>query len=111
MSKYSNWTIGGKIVRDDERYVVKDNTDLKNLVLSSTRLKPNQSTGGHAHEGQEEIYFFALGDGTMQLNDTMIEVTAGDTVMVPDGAFHRVFNNDENTSMYFICVFNGKREE
>ena len=36
--------IGGSIAKEDERYVVKDNTTLKNLVLSSTDLKPTKST-------------------------------------------------------------------
>ena len=39
--------IGGKITKEDDRYVVKDNTRLKNLVVSSTDLKPLKSTSGH----------------------------------------------------------------
>lgn len=27
--KYSDWDIGGEVVKDDHRYVVKDNTLLK----------------------------------------------------------------------------------
>ena len=45
----------GKIVKEDERYVVRDNTELKNLVVSTTRLQPRKSTSGHKHEGQEEV--------------------------------------------------------
>ena len=51
--KYGNYDIGGDIVKQDERYVVKDNTTLKNLIVSSTRLNPMHSTSGHKHEGQE----------------------------------------------------------
>ena len=36
--------IGGVIAKEDARYKVCDNTDLNNLVLSSTDLKPNKST-------------------------------------------------------------------
>ena len=32
--------IGGDIVKDNETYLLKDNKLLKNLVLSSTDLKP-----------------------------------------------------------------------
>ena len=35
--------IGGKTVKEDTRYIVKDNKLLKNLVLSSTNLMPNKS--------------------------------------------------------------------
>ena len=38
--------IGGEIAKEDERYVVKDNTTLKNLILSSTDLKAMKCTTG-----------------------------------------------------------------
>ena len=50
--------IGGTVTKEDDRYVVKDNTLLNNLVVSSTDLKPLKSTSGHNHRGQEEVYFF-----------------------------------------------------
>ena len=43
--------VGGEIAKEDERYIVKDNTRLKDVVLSSTRLNPNCATNGHRHEG------------------------------------------------------------
>ena len=39
--------IGGKVVKDDDKYIVKDNSTLNNLVVSSTDLKPGKSTSGH----------------------------------------------------------------
>ena len=50
--------IGGRVVKEDDRYVVVDNTFLKNLIVSSTDLKPGKSTSGHDHPGQEEVYNF-----------------------------------------------------
>ena len=41
--------IDGEIVKEDDRYIVKDNTSLKNLIVSSTTLFPNKSTSGHKH--------------------------------------------------------------
>ena len=55
--------IGGVIAKQDDRYIVKDNTTLKNLILSSTFLEANKSTNGHLHKGQEEVYFFIKGKG------------------------------------------------
>ena len=42
--KISN--IDGEIVKDNETYLLKDNTSLNNLVVSSTTLHP-----GNQHEG------------------------------------------------------------
>ena len=99
--------IGGSITKEDDRYIVKDNTILKNLVVSCTELKPLKSTSGHDHKGQEEVYFFIRGSGRMELDDKEIQVTKGDSVLIEDGVFHRVHAGPEGC--YFVCVFDGKR--
>ncbi len=99
--------IGGSITKEDDRYIVKDNNLLKNLVVSSTDLKPMKSTSGHEHKGQEEVYFFVKGNGRMELDGREINVDVGDTVLIEDGVFHRVHAGPQGC--YFVCVFEGKR--
>jgi len=43
----------------------------------------------------------------MQLDDETFSVYPGDTVLIKDGVFHRVHAGD--SEMYFVCVFQGKR--
>ena len=100
--------IGGEVAKEDERYIVKDNTTLKNLVVSSTRLNPRKSTTGPKHPGQEEVYYFIEGTGKMELDDETIKVQPGDVVLIEDGVFHRV-HAGMYEELYFICVFDGKR--
>ena len=111
VKKYSFYDIGGEVVKDNEVYLLKDNRDLNNLILSSTCLYPGQQTRGHRHAGQEEVYFFVAGHGQMIVGEETSEpfiVHPGDIVMIPDGAFHRVIN-DGDTDLIFNCVFDGKR--
>ncbi len=107
--KLSILNIGGEVVKDNETYLLKDNKTLNNLVLSSTDLKPGQSTRGHSHAGQEEVYYFVSGVGEMEINDQKFNVQGGDVVLIPDGAFHRVHNGSKSNTLYFVCVFDGKR--
>jgi mannose-6-phosphate isomerase-like protein (cupin superfamily) len=107
--KKSIYDIGGDVVKDNETYTLKDNKHLKNLVVSSTDLKPGMSTRGHTHAGQEEVYYFISGTGQMELNDEEFNVRGGDVVMIEDGVFHRVHNNSKSNTLYFVCVFDGKR--
>jgi len=100
--------VGGEVVKDNETYTLKDNTSLKNLVLSSTELKSHKSTNGHTHPGQEEVYYFVSGTGIMYLNNVGRKVAPGDVVLIEDGVHHRVVN-DTLESLYFVCVFDGKR--
>jgi mannose-6-phosphate isomerase-like protein (cupin superfamily) len=108
--KYSEWDIGGDVVKEDDRYIVKDNTMLKNLVVSKTRLAANKSTSGHRHSGQEEVYIFVKGSGTIELDYKIFDVTEGDTVLIEDNVFHKVHNNTD-FGLEFICVFDGGRKQ
>lgn len=106
--KLKIYNIGGETIKDNETYVLKDNKTLNNLVVSSTELHGLQSTRGHRHEGQEEVYYFVSGTGQMELDNEKFEVQGGDVVLIKDGVFHRV-HNTSNTKLYFVCVFDGKR--
>ena len=108
MTKLKIYNIGGETIKDNETYVLKDNKTLNNLVVSSTELHGLQSTRGHRHEGQEEVYYFVSGTGEMELDNEKFEVQGGDVVLIKDGVFHRV-HNTSNTKLYFVCVFDGKR--
>jgi len=55
MQKVKMEDIGGKVIKDNDQYVLKDNAFGDNLILSSTMLRANQSTNGHTHSGQEEV--------------------------------------------------------
>ena len=100
----SNWYV----VKEDDRYVVLDNKELNKLVPSITKLNPHKATSGHSHDGQEEVYVFTSGTGIMQINDHKFEVNKGYVIPVPDGAFHRVFNESDEL-LEFAAVFNGER--
>ena len=100
--------IEGEVVKDNDVYILKDNTDLKSLVLSSTLLHPGKSTRGHSHPGQEEIYMIMDGKGKMQLDDKTVLVKEGEFILIEDGVFHRVHNTGDKP-LYMVCVFNGNR--
>ena len=102
------WDIGGEVVKTDSRYVVTDNTELNNLVVSSTRLNAKKTTSGHRHAGQEEVYIFVRGFGQIELDHRIIDVKAGDTILIQDNVFHKVHNTSDFI-LEFICVFDGKR--
>lgn len=100
---------GVVVVKDNDVYRVSDWRVLKNLVASITVLHPNQQTGGHAHLGdEEEIYVFLDGQGKMQIGEgesaETIEVGKEDIIAIPSGVFHKVFNPNL-TTLVFFCVF------
>ena len=107
MVKFNMNHIDGYVVKEDDRYLVRDNISLKNLVVSSTKLNPNKETTGHKHDGQEEVYMFLEGSGRMWLDDDEMPVHANEIVLIEDGVFHKVAAGDDG--LYFVCVFDGSR--
>ena len=102
----------GVMVKSNETYDVIDNTNLKNLVVSKTILHEGKETSGHNHKGQEEVYIFQEGYGVIQIDEEQFLVSKGDIVLIPDGAFHKVWNTSPykaNDDLEFICVFDGGR--
>jgi mannose-6-phosphate isomerase-like protein (cupin superfamily) len=104
----TDFILNGKTVKDNDTYILTDNSHLKRNVVSSTLLHPKQTTRGHEHWGQEEVYIFIQGNGFMYLDEHQFPVKAGDVIAVENGAFHRV-TNPTDEPLYFICVFEGKR--
>ena len=104
--KISN--IDGEIVKDNETYLLKDNTSLNNLVVSSTTLHSGKSTRGHSHPGKEEVYMIMSGTGRMQLDDNEFDISGGEMILIEDGVFHRVHNTGEE-DLYMVCIFDGDR--
>ena len=100
-----------KIIHSNETYDVIDNTELDKLIVSKTVLHPGKETGGHNHSGQEEVYIFMKGEGTMIVGAESYFVKQGSIVLIPDGAFHKVWNTGplRGDDLEFICVFDGGR--
>ena len=98
-----------EIAKQDDRYLVEDNNMLNNLVVSTTELMPSCQTTGHTHAGQEEVYIFTSGTGRIEIDDALYDVTVGDTFLIEDGVFHKVYNHGHEV-LEFMCVFDGRRD-
>ena len=106
--QYTIDDIGGEVVKDNETYLLKDNKTLNNLVLSSTLLNPFKQTTGHNHSGQEEVYFFVNGTGYMTVDEEKIDVKPATVVLILMVLFIEFIMILQNL-LYFVCVFDGKR--
>jgi len=93
-----------KLIRDNETYKVYDLPELKDLDISLTELKPQESTLGHSHKDADEVYLFIKGQGTMELGLENLSVKAGDIVPVKADDFHQVHNKGKEI-LSFWAIF------
>lgn len=101
----------GEIVRNNERYVVrdlevKDNAGNVIWTITITNLKNGQQTLGHLHQEGAEIFYFQKGRGLMLLKTDAINIKPGLHVGVPKGIFHKVIAS-ANEDMLYMTYFNG----
>ncbi|MEA1905017.1 MAG: sugar phosphate nucleotidyltransferase, partial [Candidatus Hadarchaeota archaeon] len=92
----------GRLVKSDERYVVVDRS-VGNLVFSITILHSGKHTSGHSHPAGE-VYFFAEGEGILEIDGKKRAVRSRDAVPIPPGKFHRVYNTSDK-DLVFLCAF------
>lgn len=97
--------VGGEEIKNNDTYIITDNSHLDHLTISRTLLKEGQMTKGHSHDSQEEVYIFTQGEALMQIGEVYHHAKTGDTFLIRSGEFHRVFNKSDVTTCAFTCIF------
>jgi mannose-6-phosphate isomerase-like protein (cupin superfamily) len=95
-------------------YFTKDGSEIRELMhpnvhgnwaqsLAEATVAPGAATALHLHRVTEEIYHFTQGNGTMRLGEKIFSVAAGDTIAIPPGTPHCVFNSGA-IAMKILCA-------
>jgi mannose-6-phosphate isomerase-like protein (cupin superfamily) len=97
-----------------ESFITADGSSIRELAGVPTGNAVNQSlaeatvptgaaTTEHFHRTSEEIYLFTQGVGRMRLGDDEGAVRAGDAVVIPPGARHKLFNTGPEPLVLLCC--------
>ena len=97
-----------------EAFITKDGSEIRELAgtptgnseqqsLAEATVPPGADTEEHYHALAEEIYLFTAGRGRMRLGDEESEVTAGDTVVIPPGIRHKLWNTGTEPLKLLCC--------
>ncbi len=70
--------------------------------LAEATLPSGTATQRHYHKDSEEFYFITAGTGTMEINGQSKQVTVGDAILIPPGAWHQIFANS-GTELRLLC--------
>lgn len=76
---------------------------VKNLSLAEALLRPRQRTKLHVHHLSEEVYHVLEGQGLMTLGEESFEIVTGDTILIPPGTPHALYNPGEK-NLRVLCV-------
>ena len=97
-----------------EPFVTKDGSEIRELAgvptgnskhqsLAEATVPPGGETEEHYHRASEEIYLFTCGSGRLRLGDEESEVSVGDTVVIPPGTPHKLWNTGHEPLRLLCC--------
>jgi mannose-6-phosphate isomerase-like protein (cupin superfamily) len=105
-----------EVIRADDRdpYVTRDGSTVREVAgpapgnaghqsLAEATVPPGEETIEHYHRSSEEIYRFIQGEGRMRLGSEEATVSAGDAVVIPPGAPHKLWNTGERPLVLLCC--------
>jgi mannose-6-phosphate isomerase-like protein (cupin superfamily) len=101
-------------LEDREQFVTADGSLIRELVgipsgnsqqqsVAEAIVPPDAETVEHYHRTTEEVYLFISGEGRMRLGDEEAEVRAGDTVVIPPGVRHKLWNPGSQPLVLLCC--------
>jgi mannose-6-phosphate isomerase-like protein (cupin superfamily) len=92
-----------------EPFTTKDGSTIREYLhterqsLAEASLTAGQATQRHYHLRSEEIYLFLDGGGAMEVDGHVLDVVAGDAVLIPPGAWHALRAGEEGVRLLCMC--------
>ena len=78
----------------------RTNAPVQNQSLAEARVPGGSATQRHYHRLAEEIYFILEGRGRMELDGEQRDLSPGDAVLIPPGAWHTIAAVED---LRFLC--------
>jgi len=95
---------------DVEPFTTKDGSTIRELChtpaqsIAEASLAPGQATQRHYHARSEKIYLITDGGGVLEVDGESRQVTAGDAVVIPPGAWHELVAGADGARLLCMCV-------
>lgn len=99
---------------DADAFVTLDGSTIRELAGPVSSPTVNQSlaeatvpvggaTDEHYHVLSEELYYFTAGRGHLRVGDEVRDVCAGECVVIPPGAVHKLTNTGDEPLQLLCC--------
>jgi mannose-6-phosphate isomerase-like protein (cupin superfamily) len=72
----------------------RSNAPVSNQSLAEATIGPGETTDRHHHRESEEFYYLVEGSGEIEVDGEWAPVAAGDAILIPAGAWHRIRAGD-----------------
>jgi mannose-6-phosphate isomerase-like protein (cupin superfamily) len=76
---------------------------VRNQSLAEATIEAGGATVRHYHREAEEIYYLVEGEGEIEIDGERRAVRAGDAVLIPPGAWHRITASPDGPVRLLCC--------
>jgi mannose-6-phosphate isomerase-like protein (cupin superfamily) len=96
--------------RDTVPFTTKDGSTIREYLhtehqsLAEATLAPTQATRRHYHAVSEELYLLLEGGGLMEVDGATRDVSTGDAVLIPPGAWHQLSAGPQGARFLCCCA-------
>lgn len=73
-------------------------------MFSQITVKPGDSIGEHQHVGEQEIFYFVQGNGTVIDDGKQFDIGPGDVMVTPDHSSHSVINTGDADLVFMALI-------
>jgi mannose-6-phosphate isomerase-like protein (cupin superfamily) len=90
----------------DERCFITEclnSEEIEEFSLAIARVRPAVTTQLHCLRGTKEIYIIRKGTGLVLIGDQEVEVSVGDSVVIPENTPQRITNLSNSEDLEFYC--------
>lgn len=84
---------------------------VRNQSLAEATIAAGGATVRHYHREAEELYYLLDGSGEMELDGELRRVRAGDAILIPPGAWHRLVADPDAPIRMLCCCAPPYRHE
>lgn len=81
-----------------------EHTATRNLDFRISIYQPKGHVAPHRHQVQEQIYHIQAGEGLMELEGQRHVVSAQDTVFIPPGVEHAIYNTGVGDLVFYVIT-------
>ena len=93
-------TLDGSEIRE---VVGRVSLPAQNQSLAEATVPHGGETQEHFHRSSEELYVFTEGTGRIRVGEEERDVQAGDTVVLPPGTKHKLWNTGDGPLRLLCC--------
>lgn len=91
-------------------WLASDALTQSEVTVGRVIIKPGKANPRHCHDTCEEVLYLLRGELIHSIGEETVNMSAGDTIIVPAGVMHNAVNQGETDADMIVAYSSGTRD-